>query len=104
MCAARTKARTTEWTRVLKNSGQFSKNRPTIEYSKSDSYWDLSSRSQPRIATKKTLDLHNTRVVCPPEDIYFGSHCIGLQYPEQTLSCTFSKATRKFKVIHCVLF
>ena len=48
MCAARTKARTTEWTRVLKNSGQFSKNRPTIKYSKSDP----NVRSHPRIATK----------------------------------------------------
>ena len=43
ICAARTKARTTEWTRVLKNSGQFSKNCPTIEYSK----------SQPKMTTKK---------------------------------------------------
>ena len=54
MCAARTKARTTEWTRVLRNSGQFSKNRPKIEYSESNSYWDLSSRPQPGMATKIT--------------------------------------------------
>ena len=55
MCAARTKARTTEWTRVLKNSGQFSKNCPTIEYSKSQP--GMTTKKPPRFALQRIFTL-----------------------------------------------